>query len=312
MPRPDLDADVLVVGGGPAGLSAATWLGRYRRSTVVIDDGRPRNRWTDLTHGYLGADPVDPSDLLARAKDGLRQYAAVRLHTGRVHGVRPDGGAFVADVDGQPCRFRRVVLANGVADRFPAVDGFFDHYGTSVFHCPSCDGFEARGRPVVVLGWDEHVAGFAAELTEWAAAVTVVTDGRQFEADGEHRRWLADLGVEVVEEGASRFVGDPGVLEAVALDGGRDVPAEMAFFSIAHDRKDDLADPLGCERTDEDCLVVDADQQTTVEGVYAAGDVTPGPQLVQVAAAKGTVAGVACAMSLQRRPVARLASPERG
>lgn len=312
MPRTDLDADVLVVGGGPAGLSAATWLGRYRRTALVVDDERPRNRWTDRTHGYLGADPIDPAELRARAREGLRRYDGVRIRTGRVHGVRKDRDVFVADIDGQPCRFRRVILANGVADRFPDVEGFFDHYGTSVFHCPSCDGFEARDRPVVVLGWDEHIAGFAAELTEWASSVTVVTDGREFGAADEHRRWLSDLGVDVVEDAAARFTGRPGALTGVALRGGRTISAEMVFFSIAHDRKDDLADHLGCERTAEECLVVDADQKTTVEGVYAAGDVTPGPQLVQVAAAKGTIAGVTCALSLQPRPVARLASPEVG
>jgi thioredoxin reductase len=165
---------------------------------------------------------------------------------------------------------------------------------------------------VAVLGWDEHIAGFAAELTEWASSVTVVTDGRGFAAGDEHRDRLAELGVEVVDDVAARFTGRPGALTGVALGGGREVRAELAFFSIAHDRKDDLADPLGCERTEEECLVVDADQQTTVEGVYAAGDITPGPQLVQVAAAKGTIAGVACALSLSPRPVARLASPDEG
>lgn len=308
MPRSDFDADVLVVGGGPAGLSAATWLGRYRRSALVVDDGRPRNRWTTLTHGYLGSDPVDPKELVAEARRDLRKYPSVRFQTGRVHGVRQDGDGFTADVDGQPCRFRRVVLANGVADRFPDVEGFFDHYGTSVFHCPSCDGFEARDRPVAVLGWDRHVAGFAAELSEWASSVTVVTDGRSFEADREQRRLLEGLGVDVVEDVATRLVGERGDLRAVGLRGGAEVRAAMVFFSIAHDRKDELADPLGCERNDEQCLIVDADQQTTVEGVYAAGDVTPGPQLVQVAAAKGTIAGVACAMSLWPGRVARLAT----
>lgn len=312
MPRSDFDADVLVVGGGPAGLSAATWLGRYRRSAVVVDDGRPRNRWTTATHGYLGADPVDPKELIGRARRDVARYPAVRLVTGRVHAVRADDDGFTADVDGQPCRFRRVILANGVADRFPDVDGFFDHYGTSVFHCPSCDGFEARDRPVAVLGWDRHVAGFAAELSEWASAVTVVTDGRRFDAEKEQRDLLAGLGVDVVEDGAARLVGDKGDLRAVELHGGAEVPAEMVFFSIAHDRKDALADPLGCERNDEACLVVDADQRTTVDGVYAAGDITPGPQLVQVAAAKGTIAGIACAMSLWPGRVARLAVEDDG
>lgn len=312
MPDTPFDADVLVVGGGPAGLSAATWLGRYRRTAVVVDDGRPRNRWTDLTHGYLGADPIEPAELVSRARRGLRQYPSIELRTGRVHAVRQDGDGFTADVDGQPCRFRRVVLANGVADRFPDVDGFFDHYGSTVFHCPSCDGFEARGKQVVVLGWDEHVAGFAAELTAWAARVTVVTDGRHFEADEEARRGLDAVGVDVLEDTATRLVGAPGDLRAVGLRTGRELPAGMVFFSIAHDRKDDVADPLGCERDGEACLVVDADGRTNIEGVYAAGDITPGPQLVQVAAAKGTVVGIACAMSLWSGPLARLAPTDDG
>lgn len=298
----EADVDVVVVGGGPAGLAAATWLGRYRRSTLLVDDGRPRNRWTEQTHGYLGSDPIRPSELVAAARRDLAQYASVRLRDGRVYGVRKDGDVFVVDIDGQPCRARRVVLANGVADRFPAVEGFFDHYGTSVFHCPSCDGFEARGADVAVFGWDEHVAGFAAELLEWAASVTVVTDGRDFAAGPVHRRWLGGLGIEVVEDEAVRLVGPPGDLQAVALRSGRDVACSFAFFSIAHDRKDGIADPLGAERSHEECIVVDAEGRTNVDGLFAAGDITPGPQLVQVAAAKGTIAGVACALSLQRVP----------
>jgi thioredoxin reductase len=201
------------------------------------------------------------------------------------------------------------VLATGVVDAFPDVKRFFDHYGADVFHCPTCDGYEARDRRVVVFGWSEDVAGFALDLLNWAREVTVVTDGTEFEGGAARRAALSRNGVSVLEDVAEVLVGRRGGLEGVRLRGGRTVPCELAFFSIAHRPRNELAAVLGCALTAEGCVVVDGDQETTVPGVYAAGDVVPGLQLVQVATAQGTVAGVKCALSLRREPPAPDAPP---
>ncbi len=300
--------DAVVVGGGPAGLSAATWLARYRQRVLVLDSGEQRNRWVQQAHGYLGADPVSPGHLLGRARDQLDDYPETTLLQGRADSVHREADAsFTLHIsgpegagagDGQ-LRARRLVLATGVKDRFPDVEGFFDHYGVSVFHCPTCEGYEARDRQVVVFGWSREIADFARTLDGWAAQVTVATDGRRFEGDDAHRRSMIESGLSILEDEALRLIGPRGRLEGVELAHGGVVACQMAFFSIAHEPRNGLARQLGCALTEEDCIEVDGEGATNVAGVYAAGDVCPGLQLVQVAAAKGTVAGVACARSLR-------------
>lgn len=292
--------DAIVVGGGPAGLAAAGWLARYRRKVLVIDSGAYRNRWTEGVHGYLGLDPVPPAQLLERGRRQLLAYPTASWRAGTATAARRLDEGFAVDVDGEPVLGHRLLLATGVRDRFPEVDGFFDHYGRSVFHCPACDGYEARDRDVVALGWAPHVAGFALELFDWARSVTVVTNRARFEGDQRHRQALERNGVRLVEDEADALLGQPGVLEGVRLRAGETVPAQLLFFSIGHEPASPLAQELGCRMTEGgECVWVDEHGRTSVPGVYAAGDMTPGTQLVQIAAAKGVTAGVACAMGLR-------------
>jgi thioredoxin reductase len=291
--------DVVVVGGGPAGLSAALWLCRYRRRTLVVDSGEQRNRWVDRSHGYLGSDPDTPSELLARARRDLGRYPEHARLEGRVSAIEQLGeGDFAVTTDTGVIRARRVLLATGIRDEFPDVDGFAEHYGADVFHCPACDGYEAKGKPIVVFGWSEHVAGFALSLTTWASSVTVVTDGRRFEGDDRHHRALQAAEVPVLESVATALVGMRGRLESVRLRDGSTLPCTLAFFSIAHHPRTALAESLGCELDEDGHVMVDDEGRTTVAGVYAAGDLVPGLQLVPVASATGVTAGVGCAKSL--------------
>lgn len=299
-----------MVGGGPAGLSAATWLGRYRRRTLLVDAGDHRNAAVEAVHGLLGRDPVSPAELRADALRGLAAYPHVQLHRGTVDAIVARGGGFVAEVDGRRVVASRVVLATGVRDQLPEVAGIAEHYGADVQHCPTCEGFEARGRDIVVLGWGAHVPAFASELLDWARSVVVLSDGSgPLQVTDDQRRQLAELGIEVLDDRAEALLGDRGALQAVRLASGREIPAELAFFSIGHDANVALATVLGCELTDEGVIAVSADQETSVPGVYAAGDVTPGMQLVSVALGEGATAGVACAKSLHGHTTAPGAPP---
>lgn len=291
--------DVIVIGGGAAGLAAATWLGRYRRKVLVVDAAEPRNRWVEKTHGYLGSDPVDPRDLLERAREQLASYPSVEYTNRRVSSARKDEHGFTVRLDGMTTAMqaKRLILATGVVDEFPEVEGFFDYYGKSVFHCPTCDGYEAEGRAVVVFGWGADVTGFSLELFNWAASVAIVTDGRSFEGDDVHRQCLDSYGVDLIEDQAVALVGSRGDLHAVRMRSGSVLTCDLGFFSIKHRPVVDLARELGCELTADGHVATDSRERTSVEGVYAAGDVTPGIQLLSVAAGKGTVAGVECAVS---------------
>ena len=270
---------------------------------MLVDGGERRNRWVERTHGYLGLDPVDPTTLIDRGCEALLVYPTAELVSDRATSAqRREDGTFAVETAGGTLVARRLVLATGVEDRFPEVEGFFEHYGADVFHCPTCDGYEAQDKRVVAFGWSEDVAGFALSLLDWAAEVTVVTDGSAFEGDAACRAALHRHGVAVLEDDAEALLGQRGELEGVRLRGGTTIPCELAFFSIAHRPRTELAVLLGCALTEEGCIVVDAHGQTTMPGVYAAGDAVPGLQLVQVAAAQGAVAGVGCALSLRGEP----------
>ncbi|MFN2543039.1 MAG: NAD(P)/FAD-dependent oxidoreductase [Actinomycetota bacterium] len=293
--------DAVVVGGGPSGLAAATWLARYRRTVVVLDSAEYRNRWVERMHGYLGLDPEDPAELLRRARAALERYPTVRIAATRATAIAGEAGRFRVETTDATLTARRLVLATGVEDEFPDIPGFFDHYGADVFHCPACDGYEAKERAVAAIGWDEHVTGFARGLLEWARRVTVVTEGRSFRGDAANRRELAGAAIDIREEAVDGFLGERGALRGLVLEGGEELECELAFFSIAHHPRTELARGLGCELDGEGYVRVDECGRTSVEGVLAVGDLTPGDQLVQVAAAKGAVAGVACAKALSER-----------
>ena len=292
------EVDAVVVGGGPSGLAAALWLGRYRRSVVVVDSQDYRSAKVVDSHGYLGRDPQTPLQLLERGRSELLAYPTASVVSSYVESiVRRDDGLFDVTLRDGSLVAHRVVLATGVRDVFPEIAGFDEHYGVSVFHCPACDGYEARDRDVVAIGWDVHLVGFAATLLNWASSVTVVTDGRRFEGDEACRATLAEYDIELVEQDVAGLVGERGDLQCVELADGRRLPASLVFFSLEHLPQTGLAESLGCALDDEGYVVVDARGETSVPGVYAAGDLTPELQLVQVAAASGVVAGVSAAQS---------------
>ncbi len=290
------EVDAIVVGGGPAGLAAASWLGRYRRSVVVMDGQDYRSSSVERSHGYLGRDPQVPRELLERGREEVLRYPTVEVRFAEVGAVRRRAdGLFEVNDD---LLAHRVVLACGVQDAFPDVEGFAEHYGASVFHCPACDGYEARDRHVVALGWEPHLVGFASTLQNWANSVTVVTNGVRFRGDDSCRAELTDHDIPLVERVAVRLLGTRGDLTGVELDDGQVLPASLVMFSVDHSPRTELAERLGCRLDEEGYLRVDESGQTNVEGVYAAGDLVPGLQLTLVAAASGAVAGVGCAQSL--------------
>jgi thioredoxin reductase len=303
--------DCVVVGGGPAGLSAATWLARYRRDVVVVDSRDYRAKHVERSHGYLARDPQRPVEFLQTAREQLLAYKTVSYVTSIVEAAhRTDDGTFrLRLADGSELSTLRVVLATGVVDACPELGGFAEHYGASAFHCPACDGHEAEGRDVVAYGWDEKLVGFATSLLDWARSVTILTSGHRFDGDNACLLVLDRHDIEVVETRAVRLLGERGALEGVELADGRVVPASLFFFSVAHEPRVDLATALGCRIDDDGYVQIDQNGATSVPGVYAAGDVVPGLQLVQVAAAQGVAAGVAAALSLQGEAGSPLSPP---
>lgn len=293
------EVDVVVCGGGPAGLAAGLWLGRYRRKTVILDGARQRNRPARAAHGYLTRDGCEPGEFLELARAEATTYETVDLIEEEASTAARTEDRFVVDAGDRRYRCRRILLAPGVEDVAPDVPGFDDLYGHSIFHCSCCDGYESRDMDVLAIGWGEHSAGYALDLLDWGARVTLVTNGNEFEGDGAAREVLQRHGVEMVEEEIAELLTDGERMKGARLSSGQIVPAQRAFFSIEHRPRNALALELGCEVDELGYVKVGDHGETSVEGVYAAGDITPGEQLVQVAAAEGAVAGIACAMSLR-------------
>ncbi|HWM18914.1 MAG TPA: NAD(P)/FAD-dependent oxidoreductase [Ilumatobacteraceae bacterium] len=291
----DTTFDIAVVGGGPAGLAASMWAARYRRSVMLLDAGEQRNRWADATHGYLGLDGFSPRELIESARREVSSYPEINVrNTARVATVgRGRSGFEIRLDDGSEVGALRLILATGVRDTFPSIDRFEEFFGTNVFSCPSCDGYEAQGKSVAVIG-DRDVAPFAVGLLDWATSITVIVD-----TPDEDLGALEQLGIRAVVGEPICLTGEPAQLRSIRLRSGDEVSCEMMFCTMGHEQQSDLPRQLGCEMSSEGCVLVDDHCATSVEHVYAAGDMTPGPHLVQVAASKGATAGIAAAISLR-------------
>jgi thioredoxin reductase len=297
--------DVLVVGGGAAGLSAALLLGRCLRTTLVCDAGRPRNARARAVHGFLTRDGIPPDELRQAARGELARYETVTLVDGRVTDVRPDGGDFTYTLEGGTSgRARRVLLATGVVDALPALPGFDAMYGTSVFHCPLCDGWEVRGGALAVHGSGEHAAGLALDLRSWSADIVLL--GTVEPADREK---LDAAGIAVREQPVQRLEGERGKLSRIVLADGTALARDALFFCTGHRQGSDLAERLGCPLDDKGSIATVDATRTCVPGVFVAGDASRQSHLVVVAAAEGALAAVAIHDELSKEDRASRPSP---
>ena len=293
--------DAIVVGGSYAGLSAAMQLARARRRVLVVDAGLPRNRFAAAAHGFLGQDGRPPSDILADAARQLRAYPTVELLAGEALAARAagDGGFAVTLAAGPEARARRLVLATGLADELPPIPGMPERWGVTVLHCPYCHGYEVAGRPLGVVANHPMSAHQAALIPDWGPT-TYFTQGA-FEPDAAQAARLAARGVVIERTPVVELLGAAPALDAVRLADGRVVPLGAVFTAPRTRQASPLAEQLGCaldEGPSGGHLRVDDWKQTTVAGVYAAGDAASPMHNATLASAAGVLAGVGTHQSL--------------
>jgi thioredoxin reductase len=286
--------DVVIVGAGPAGLSAALILGRCRRTVLVCDAGKPRNAVSHALHGFLTRDGIRPSDFLQIGRRELEPYDTVEFRHVAVIGAGCDSdGCFAVMLEGhEQVRCRKLLLATGVVDNLPEIDGFKELYGRSVFHCPYCDGWEVRDQPLAIYGRGHRGLGLSLELTAWSRDLVLCTDGPS-EIDQEGRARLAQNGIGLREDRIVRLDGHDGVLGAVVFASGDALPRRALFFTTGQSQRSGLAIDLGCELNEHGTVRTGKYETTHLPGLFVAGDASRAVQWVIVAAAEGAEAAFA-------------------
>jgi thioredoxin reductase len=265
---------------------------------LLIDSGKPRNYASRAIHGFLGQHNIPPGELLARGRSEAEAVGAEICHcvANRVERV---GDIFEVTTTAGTMRARRVVLAYGVRDKLPDIPDIESYYGGSVFHCADCDGYEVREKRVGVIGWGKKSVGLAMKLLQWTDQLTIFTDGHSREWNDEHHSKLLALGIGVKDEKVISLIGDDAMVRAAVLSTGERVSVDALFFTIGVERSCLLAEDLGCEVDDKrPNIIVDDHKQTSVEGIYAIGDLVPGSQLAITSAADGAIAAIAINKSL--------------
>ncbi|MEV0388256.1 NAD(P)/FAD-dependent oxidoreductase [Nonomuraea sp. NPDC050643] len=283
--------DVIIIGGGPAGLAAALTLGRAHRDVLLLDADEGRNATADAVHNLFGHDGTPPAELRRLAAEQVKPYESVELRRTPVPGAhRTPAGTFAAGDE----RARRLLLATGLKDDLPAIAGLPGLWGRSAFHCPYCHGHEVTGTRVSVIGAGPDRVRLALHLTRFTSGLTLSTHGAPLAPDA--RDLLARHGVPVRCEPITRLEGRSGRLDQIVYESGAPAPADAVFVKTTLAQRSPLAAGLGCAAFPDATVRVDEFCRTSVPGVYAAGDMArratvPMPfAAVIAAAASGTIA----------------------
>jgi thioredoxin reductase len=284
--------DVVIIGGGAAGLSAALVLARARRRVAVVDAGAPRNAPAAHMHGFLSRDGFPPRDLLTIGRTEVERYGG-RLIDGRVTGIGPDLGAgfHVSVADSAPLRTRRILIATGLRDELPDIPGVRERWGRDLLHCPYCHGYEVRDQPVAVLGGTPDAAAHAHLIRQWSADIVLFPHTETLTADQRHQLTARAIGV--VDGPVRRLVVTDDRLTGVELQDGRVIPRVAVFVRPVLVPDNGLLLTLGCAVDDHGWVVTDATGRTTTGGVWVAGNAANPRAQVVTAAGEGSSAAIA-------------------
>jgi thioredoxin reductase len=297
--------DAIVVGGGPAGLCAALLLGRCRREVALFDEGRPRNEMSEQVHAFLGLPAVSPRELLAIGRGQLTAYPNVSIHQRRVEEVgRSPGGFKIVVEGGAEFRSRALVIASGLIDRLPEVEGIDRFYGKSAFPCPYCDGWENADRILAALGTGNEAAELAIELRLWSDRVSCFITG---DAPGPSAlARMQKLGIRFHGSPAVKAIGENGHLSGLELADGTVAPCQALFLVDLQIQHDDFLQKMGCHLSDGGQVECEDSGKTGTPGLFVAGNAKKGLQMAMVAAADGIKCGAAANEWLLRQDEAEM------
>ena len=291
--------DVIIVGGGAAGLNAALVLGRCKRTVLVFDSGTPRNKHSHGIHNYITRDGILPADFLKLAQKEVRKYNVKFLKAEISQVQKNKKGFVVTDKSVNQYYSKKLLVATGVKDKLPSIPGIEEFYGRSVFHCPYCDGWEIKDKLIGVYAKNKNGFPLAVSLKTWSKDVTLYTDGRNYLKSAE-KEILERKKIKVMTERIRSVEGKNGQIKNIILAGGEKRPCDGLFFVNGFDQQSHLAEQLGCRLNKNGVIETNRLEQTQVPGLYVAGDSSKDMQFVVVAAAEGAKAAVNINKELQK------------
>ena len=292
--------DVIIIGGSFAGLSAATYVARGRRSVRVIDAGKPRNRFAEHSHGFFAQDGSSPAAMLETAKEQVKAYPTVRVTEGKAVNGTGQIDDFSIELDtGEVVSGRRLIFAFGISDVLPDLPGVAERWGKSVIHCPYCHGYEFSGKKLGVLNLSPMSSHQAMLISEWGPTTFYLNGGKV--PDAATLAELEKRGVAIEEKPVAGIRGEGTSISEIELADGRLLQADALFIGPSNRLNSPLAEQLGCTLEDMPlgkAIKTDEMKATSIQGIYAAGDISRGAHSVAWSVADGVSAGVSAHRSL--------------
>ncbi len=288
--------DAVVIGGGPAGLSAALVLSRARRKVVVLDHGKYRNACSHGLHGYLTRDGIEPSEFLRLAREEIAHYSVpilaaeandvLKNEDFEVHAALLESGTEIT------IHARLLLIATGLRDRLPEIEGMRDVYGTSAHHCPHCDGWEWRDQSIAILAHGPSAFNLSTELLNWSRDLVLCTNGRS--------KQVPSVGIPVITKRIVKLEQEDGFLRKIWFHDGTGIERRALFFVAPQEPSCNIARTLGCTVFRKGLVRTDGKQRTNVGGLYVAGDAMRDVHFAILAAAEGARAAIAMNAELTR------------
>ncbi|WP_417898061.1 NAD(P)/FAD-dependent oxidoreductase [Bacillus haimaensis] len=285
--------DCVVIGGGPSGLNASLVLGRAKKNIVLFDENKPRNAVTYESHGFITRDGIKPSEFKRIAKEELRNYPGISIQNHRVIAIIKEKQSFIIHTDeGNSYHSRKVILSTGLKDVLPRIEGINNFFGTSLFNCPFCDGWELKDRALVVISENERAFHMTKMIANWSKDLVVCTNGRMIFTE-EQKELLTKKNIKVIGDEIEILQGKNGHLQTIKFKNGKEIEREGGFVTTGLEQASSLAQTLGCAINQMGGIKTDNFGRTNIQGVYASGDISiTSPAQLIIAASEGSKAAM--------------------
>jgi thioredoxin reductase len=285
--------DCVIIGGGPSGLNASLVLGRARKKVILFDENKPRNAVTHESHGFITRDGIKPSEFKRIAREDLMNYPDITMENQRVTDIKKENDAFMVRAeDGRSFRSRKVLLATGLKDELPAIEGIHQFYGKTLFSCPFCDGWELRDRPLVLISEDNRAFHMAKMISNWSNNLAVCTNGNLIFSE-EQKEILIRKQIKVFDDEIAALEGESGRLAKIKFRNGHELFRAGGFVTTGLTQASPFAEVLGCKMNNMGGIETDTLGRTNIEGVYASGDNSIlAPSQLIIAASEGSKAAI--------------------